>query len=254
MGRAAKQTPQAHALLSRVRDRNSNLEIQFEDEDGVLVVAKCRVIELDDQYVYLDEPQCIGRDLKLRPRQQIDAYLTVDETLYVFRASVNRLKCLVKLNDRKRVVGVVLERPRNIAAGQRRRYFRVSLLGQEPVPVKLHGALNDGSGATAIETWQASGSLINLSVSGAAVRVDNVAPRVIPVDSNLFLNFHLPGNDEPFRFMARVRQVREIDQGIALRVGIDFMPKPSRRYVQIQQRLVQKFVTEIQREHLKRAG
>ncbi|MHC5023644.1 MAG: PilZ domain-containing protein, partial [Planctomycetota bacterium] len=172
----------------------------------------------------------------------------------VFDTWILRCKSLVPLNDEKSVVGMTLGRPRRICDGQRRNHFRVSLVAEEALEIELQRAATEEGTTYPVDGHSVHGSLINLSLGGVAMRLPMSEGRSLTLDSAVLLRFFLPGEDEDYILLGEVRQIRPVVDNTAMRLGVRFRPWPdARTYEHTQQRL-QRYITRVQREQLRRAG
>jgi len=234
--------------------RNASLELHHRPDDGDVVVARARLLGIDDRFIYLDRPETAGVPVTFAQKRKLDGYLLLNDLRYAFRTTVVDLRCMVKLNDEKRVVGMVLRRPKELKEGQRRSHFRVSLFGDEPIPVELHEATADEDGTCPIRARRLPATLGNLSVGGAGVNVATFDVREVRVDEKFFLTFQLPGEEEPFTFLTEVRQVWALGHGEVTRVGLKNRQWPTPRAVRRMQERLNKYITDLQRNRLRRTG
>ena len=70
----------------------------------------------------------------------------------------------------------------------------------------------------------------------------------------IFLSFELPGEEEHFVFLAEIRQMRAINDGDDVRLGLKIKPWPSRREVEHTRGRLQRYLTALQRAKLKRSA
>lgn len=245
---------QTAALLAEACARNSSIELQYDAPGGETMVAKSRILGLDGDHLFLDHPQSIGKVVEFKTGQAIDAYLVLADTRYAFRSLVTELGCIVEINDRKRVVGIVIRRPANIRPGQRRSGFRVGLLGVDAIEPRLHTAIADDRGICPVDAHVFTATLVNLSIGGAGLRVDRADGVQLKLNDPLFMTFFLPGEEEEFYFLTEVRQTRPIDGENAMRAGLKIKAWPTRRDLERTQQRLQRYITEVQRRKLRRAG
>jgi c-di-GMP-binding flagellar brake protein YcgR len=242
------------ALLEAACERNLSVEVHYHAAHGELFVARSRLLALDDRHVYIDNPQAIGSDESLRTKQDILVHFNLHDCRYVFDTQVVRQKALVPLNEKKSVVGMMLSRPTRIRDGQRRNHFRVSLVAEEMLGIEVRHACTDEGAARPADGRPMHGALINLSLGGVALRLDIADGRDLTLDSLVFLRFFLPDDESDYRLLGAVRQLRPVADHTAMRLGLKFKCWPDEReYDRTQQRL-QRYITRVQREQLRRAG
>ncbi len=244
----------AATLIEEACARNSPIEIHFIAPDGETHVAKSRCLDLDENYLYLEDPQSIGHPLELRPRQKIQGHLFLHEVRYTFRTAVIDPKQLVQLNKKMQVVGIVVRRPLELIDGQRRAYYRVSLLGSSPIEASMHAAPAGRVDVVSIDAIRFDASFVNVSLGGAALTVDIEAGRQCRLDDSMFIQFYLPDEEEEYVFLSEVRQMRKIAGGTMIRFGIQFTAWPSVIHLRRARQRLQKRITQFQREQLQKSA
>lgn len=148
---------------------------------------------------------------------------------------------------------LLLECGGEVVIEQRRRHYRVSMVGAQPIPVQLRRLHPAGAGSSAaVVSPLFEGTLVNLSIGGVAIRVEAGPGSDIEVGDRLPLRFVLPDEIEPFAFLGVVRQVRVVD-GRAKRLGVTFEPWPSERHHALGQERLQRYIAAIQRRRLRHA-
>jgi c-di-GMP-binding flagellar brake protein YcgR len=240
------------AILRDACERNIPLDLQYRSSEDELFVARARMLAMDDHHIYLDEPQSIGRPVRFVSGLAVEAYILLKDVRYGFDTVVVETRRTIRLNDQKRVAGIVLRRPGSVRQRQRRNEFRVGLLREGPIPVDLHAALPDGT--SPLDAVRCSGTLLDLSPGGLAVRLDPAAARGIAVNDHLFLVFELPCAPPPLRFLGEVRQRREVADGDVVRLGVRFRPWPSSPEFRRSQTRLQRYAANMQRKRLRRSG
>ena len=246
--------PDSRALLEAACARSLPIDLHTTGPGGELFVSRSRILGMDGEHVFVDSPQAIGKQLEFEPRQAVTVHFNLHESRYLFESHIVRRKSLIPLNDQKSVVGMLLARPRRIRDGQRRNHFRVSLVAEEKMEVRLHKASSEDGRSCPVDGSALPGILINLSLGGVALRVDMDAGRTLSLDDVIFVRFFLPDEEQEYVLMAQVRQLRPISDNSGMRLGVSFKPWPEEReYERTQQRL-QRYITRVQREQLKRAG
>ena len=253
-GKLGQKVDDPQALLNEACARNLTVELHFHAPNDEVLVAKSRFLGLDEQHVFLDKPQSIGKPIELSLRQRFDAYMALQESRFAFQSQVVDLQRLMQLNRKMRVIGIVIARPTSIKEGQRRAYFRASLLGNRTVCANVHASSLEAEGAAPINAQPFTAEMINLSVGGVALNVDIEHGRKIRIGDELFIGFDEPGEDQEYMLLAEVRQTRKIAEDTAVRLGMQFKAWPSAAHLRRVQRDMQKFITRLQRASLKKSA
>ena len=245
-----RQDPQTRmqAILLESCARNLSAEVRREIEDRKVVTTRARLLELEDAVIHLDPP----RDLSaLQEGSPCEVHFTLNDVRYAFATHVVRRVAADAAADT--AARLVLARPEEVSEHQRRRHFRVSVLGDDPVRVDLHIAMSDGTGTCPIDARRYEGGLVNLSVGGAGVCLDAAATDLAEGDQ-LFLTFRLPGETEIFYFLPEVAQRWHLPDDDAERLGLRIKSWPDCRAIERTQQRLQRYITAVQREQLRRAG
>lgn len=242
-------------LLHDACERAVPIELHRVHRDGSLTVSKARVVFNDEAHIYLDEPQTIGRIVNFELGQTIKAYFWLYDTLFTFDTVVIAPHCLINLNAHKQVKGIAISRPNHIRKGQRRSSFRMSLAANVPVPVLLHEADLVEDSACPIDSKRWRGRLVDVSLGGASILVENEAALHFRIGRTLFLGFTLPQDNHQVIALATIRQVRTLHDGAAHRIGFCFERWPNERHFRgnIESPL-QRFIAQLERHTLKRTG
>ncbi len=240
------------ALMDEACARNTPLELHFDLPNGENIVTKSRFIGGDVELMFLDNPQSIGQPFTPSVRQSFVAHFTLGGTRYTFSAAIRELDRMVQLNQQRRVIGIAITKPKSLESGQRRAHFRISLNGLDSISCDVHLASPEEDSTAPIDAGCMKCKLINLSLAGGAMVTDVEMARAIRVGDRLFLHFLLPGDEEEYVFLTKIRQLMDIADNTAIRIGLQFRPWPDMIHLRrIQQRL-QKFITAAQRNQLKK--
>jgi c-di-GMP-binding flagellar brake protein YcgR len=245
-------------ILSRACERNTPLELHYfnpsqatNSVESEVLRAQTRLISLDPDSITVDFPQDIGHTLRLRSGIQVRAYFTLDETIYNFHATVAEMKSRVNLNRDTAIVGCRLTRPDRIVAAQRREDHRVSVASQEPIPTRIHEAGIEDFTACPINARRGSGRIVNLSRGGMAVRVEGDDRHKFPAGRRCFFTFTIPSDKTPMLMLGEIRHLREILDGSAAVLGIQFLTWPSTAEHRLRVAAIGRFVVDIERALLR---
>ncbi len=203
---------------------NTNMSAQRYEPD--VLYAQTRLLGVDDEKIYLDSPQSIGKVVHLRLGWKVHAFFTIQKNLYSFDSTVTDLRRMVVLNQEKTVVGMCLATPTRIRTGQRREDHRISLLGQQPIKVHIHETIKDNPNACPIgaKRFQAQG--VNLSRGGIGVRMEGEERFLLRFGQWYFLSFSFPEDPDPFLFLVELRCIRDLEKSESRRFGFQFLRWP----------------------------
>ena len=230
--------------------RNTPLELHSLAQDRTIPAARARMIELDDEHLYLEKPQIIGRNVRLSAGQEFMAFFSYNDILFEFRCKVVESRATVRLNRRKLVEGLVITRPADVKPGQRRQFYRTSVVAREPVPARLQPA-PEGEHPEPDETatWS-DAAIVDASAGGFGVRIDDANYSRFRVYQNYFVRFTVPDSGREIVTLCELRQVRPILDGQATRLGMLLLPWPSQSRLSWQLQPLLAYLTNIQRSKL----
>jgi c-di-GMP-binding flagellar brake protein YcgR len=243
--------PEPDPLLEAVA-RNAPLELHSLSLDRTIPAARARMLEIDDEAVYLEKPQIIGRNVRISVGQAFVGYFTFDDQIYTFPCTVMQSGRRVRLNSRKLVEGLVLSRPDKVDRGQRRQFYRTSLAAvQQPVRATFQEVRESLDEPAPVEhaPWKEA-TIVDASAGGFGVRVNESNYSQFKIYHNYFVRLTLPETTTELTTMCELRQVRPILDGQATRLGFLLLPWPSQSRLNWQLRPLLAYLTDLQRSRL----
>jgi c-di-GMP-binding flagellar brake protein YcgR len=252
MAEAALQSEPIDPLVE-AHARNLPVELHFRTNEGELMVVRSRVLGLEETTVELDMPHSIGHEVEFRVGMSFEGHFGSGEAIYSFRSKIRDVRKLVDLNEQRRVVGILVDRPGAIRPGQRRNDHRVPLREEEAAATIYPAHPELGGNACLIDAPSMEVRIADLSAGGAALLVENEVGRRMRMNDLFFVNLQLGGaGGEPQVALMEVRQLRELPRDGGFRVGLKMKVWPDRREAQRLVQVVQRFLTEVQRRRVKR--
>jgi c-di-GMP-binding flagellar brake protein YcgR len=245
--------PTDFELLASGCERNTPVEIHKHTGEAAIPVARARMMCIDDERLYLDEPQTIGRQVRMGKNTGVDAYFAIGEALYTFTTTVASMHCKVKLNESKTLIGMALNLPSDIKQGQRRSRYRTSLAMQAPIPMTMHHASKDLNSAP-IDADRYQGRLVDASEGGFGVMLDIDRPMKFKLFDRWIVRFQIPGEGDPTTLGCELRQVRTIREGEMMKLGLLALPWPTTRALREQMLPMTRYLTSVERRLLKRVS
>lgn len=242
------------SLLEYGSARNLSIGLRVTDAEGSVYEARARLLGMDDRFLFLDTPQAAGRRVKLEFQQTMPANILINGARYEFETAVASLRCLVRLNDQKVVVGLVVTRPKNLADGQRRQDFRAPLRPEDVDDLVVHGCDDEEHGTTRLKIPMLRAKLRDVSLGGACLLIDPRDEKLLATLPTLFVGFDVPESDERMVFLCKVRQKRMVRSRAAVRIGVEFLPWPDARIHSLNRHTLQRVISRVQRARLRRAG
>jgi len=247
-------------ILRYACDRNVPIELHYVNAsvsssrvEPDMLYAQTRMLGLDEQAIYLDSPQSIGKDVRLRVGRDVEAYFVVQNRIYTFRSQVTRLRCTVELNSVMKVVGMCLAMPNLIRSGQRREDHRISLASLPgPLTVDLHETSAEDPNLCPVDVRRFVGQAADLSRGGMAVIIANEDRFLLRHGRKYFLSFALPEDGREMTFLAELRHMRDIHKDSAKRLGFQFLRWPDVVQMREKSSALGKFLARMEREYLLR--
>jgi len=247
------------AKLQEACDRNVPLEIHYINPnmsrdriDSDILIAQTRMLGVDEKRIYLDSPQCIGKQVRLCRGRKVDGYFTIQNTIYKFTTTVTDTNCMVILNREKTIVGMCLQTPTVISEGQRREDHRISVQSLEPIRVVLHEGIKNQPGQAPIDAKKFEGTMVNISRGGMAIKFEKEDRFLLKFGYWYYLNFSLPGEEEPFLFLAELRHIDELFNGQARRIGFQFLNWPDPMKMRGKIGVLNRFLSKLERSQLQK--
>lgn len=232
--------------------RNVPLELHSVSYDRAVPAARARMIDLDEDYIYLEKPQIIGRNVRLHKAQLFEAFFNYNDVLFTFKTHVAEPTTAVRLNRQKIVEGLVVERPPAIKPGQRRQYYRTSLAS---IPEPIHAMIQE-TGDVADDpqpddrgAWQPA-AIVDASAGGFGVRIDDGKYTRYKIYHNYFVRISLPDGRTEITVLCELRQVRSLLNGQATKLGMLLLPWPTQAKLNWHIQPLLSFLTQMQRNRL----
>ena len=247
----AAKSEKRYTLIEEACHRNTAAELHFDGGDGELAVARVRLLGLDQQQVFTDRPQSVGKPVAIHSHQVLSVYFVLGGTRYGFRSRVIRSQCMVRLNANHQVVGMAVAFPSEVREQQRRADFRLSLAGHGTMIAEVHQGARETGGSAPIDAQRFIARLLNISAGGVGLLVDAQEARGWHPGDMFFISFQLPDEESEFQMMTELRHHRPIHDGLSTVAGFQFVPWPIVP-MQTHVRQIGRFIAAEQRRQLRR--
>ncbi|MEC9372290.1 MAG: PilZ domain-containing protein [Planctomycetota bacterium] len=238
----------AAALLEEACARNVPLEIHRRSPNGSVPCARGRMIWLDENNIYIEQPQTIGREVRLAPNQHVDAFFSLHGEIYGFPSIMFDTDCTIRLNTAKTIRGMSLVRPAELRPGQRRSHYRVSLACQDPIPAIMHATAEETVDAAPWPYQPFSGTIVDASAGGFGVIISHAHARPLEIYDPLFIHFQVPGGTEPLLFLCEIRQIRPLRADLDDKLGLMIVTWPDQRAMTRSIQPLLRMITDIERK------
>ncbi len=241
----------AERLLELACARNLPAQVHYERVDGTVVTCRVRLLQLTDERILADMPHYLDRGDRIADGSPVTVHVLLGGSRYQFSSNLERTGIPVRLNERQVIRGTALSKPRVLTDSQRRAFLRIRLVSYDPVRVDLARPHPELPEACVLDQHPATGSIVDLSVGGVAVLVDDKQLRSVRPGEPFYLTFTLPDVDYEFLMFGSLRQVRTVESSGAQRLAFAFRPWVPSRFQRDQDTLA-KFVAQHQRRLLRR--
>lgn len=275
--------------LEQLCERNGSLEIavaqHFDDQRAGAgsanhLVWRVRLLKLEDEGILVEQPSALGQTIHLDEGLQLVAVIAIGQNRWMFRTNLIE-KTRFALNQRMRMTALRLEWPKKVERCQRRSFYRVSTTALNLPNLQLYPLLDPTT------VWQAEEDSRARVAMGqdALIRGDQipdakpVLPEVAPpfnakliniggggvglmaeFEHNSLINRHRlywmqltlpPVLMTPFGVQARLAHTH-LDSAQNIYLGMQFEFNQSAGYRDFIVDQVCRYVTETQREQLRR--
>ena len=231
--------------------RNVPAELFFEPRNGVITVARVRLMELTDSELHADTPMYVNSGERIPIGAPITVHLSVNGARYQFASAIIDKTITIQLNRHQRVRGIAMKIPDRVTSSQRRNALRISTVRYEPISASLVRPCPVVKDACPVDGPVIQGWIVDLAVSGAGIVIESSMAKGVKQGDEFFTNFTLPGVEHDFSMLAAVRHTRDIERNESVRLGLAFLPWQIRQH-RIQEQRLSKFVTTHERLAIQR--
>lgn len=206
--------------LAEAALRNLHLDCRCDSSDGG-GQFQSRLLHFGPGGLVIDPPRKQGQPVELSPGQQITCTCRLGREILRFAATVRR-GIRFRLNAQTDVQATLLDAPGRLEVVQRRRYYRVSLLGRSPLDVTLWpvGVGTDGKAAVAGEFH---GRIKNISAGGIGALLKDESFFELAKDRQVWARFTLPEENESLIFQMNVRHREFIESSGMWYAGLEIV-------------------------------
>lgn len=238
-------------LLADACDRSVMLELHYEDRSGSLVIGKTRVRALNETQILADAISLVDRNERIPLGRPVWAHFKIRGNRRQFQTVIEGERVPVTVLGGERVLGVALRRPKDFAESQRRAHVRVSVAAGDAIRVYVARPSPKTPNACEIDEAYSVGRVLNVSAGGMTILLPSDGLRQSKVNDRFFLTFTLPDVAGDFHLLGSLRHTRKVESSDSLRGSFAFKPWDG-SVLRFDQRRIQRFIVEREREHLRR--
>jgi c-di-GMP-binding flagellar brake protein YcgR len=236
-------------VIAEAVTRDHRLELHATNEHGDVVVGHTRMIGVDGDVIHVAEPQGKGKAVTFETGQEVQAYLLYAEKMYRFQTRIVNGACLVQLRGTKTTVaGMAISYPLELAEGQRRTTYRVVVISEGLIPVRLHEVMLEEPARSPLPGVCIEGAMMDLSEGGFGVRVDTPNFNCFKVGMTFSGCCSLPEIPDKLQFIAELRQTRSITNGSATKLGFMLRAWPDQIAFRRITESMRRFAVQIERK------
>ena len=237
-------------MLEGLCARNSAGEVHYDLSSENIRTARFRFLTVDSEALCIDQPHNIDQAVTLSSGQAVTVYFTHENDRWSFESRVDRLRRIVRLNDKKRIVGMSLARPYELKVQQRRRDYRVGIasLGRRCRMTfeSKRSPLACDLGAEVLDC-----SIRDISARGMALVIHPDEPLRVKHGTRVFLEFSVEDSGETNVCLAELCHVEQLGADKKQLWGMRLVPTPGVDFEDFQADLAH-FVADEQRKKLRR--
>ncbi|MCK4872953.1 MAG: hypothetical protein KAS72_09530 [Phycisphaerales bacterium] len=278
--------------LEQLCERNGSLEIALPrylthttstdgfDESGSSLIWRVRLLELQEDGILIEQPSALGQTIHMDEGIDLVAIMAIGQNRWMFKTRITD-HVRYTLNERRKIIAMRVDWPTKVERCQRRNFYRVSTVAISLPTVLAYPVLDAATIWAAEEDSRArmsmsseallrgdklpdahpvlpevgpniEGTLLNIGGGGIGLQVESECNGVVSNHRHFWLQMTLPPVIiTPFGVAARLAHTHiDSTQAIYLGMQFDFSHSPQYKKFIIDQ--ICKYVTETQREQLRR--
>jgi len=206
----------------------------------------------------IDHPVTSGPAIALKPDTLISVFFALERDRYLFESSVCG-KTSFALSSRKEISVLEITYPNMLSSGDRRSYYRVPAPATKPISVDC--GLVSGTADWYIQepgSWnfpshvQLQGHIIDISVGGMLLMVEQSDVRIPAVGTRLGLRFSLAPDETPVTLKGVVKRIEQ--KATDRRIGIQFIDTDEKFEYKLSINRLYRYVADRQRDIIKSGG
>ncbi|GJM24268.1 MAG: hypothetical protein DHS20C16_06830 [Phycisphaerae bacterium] len=244
------ETSEVTDVLQGLCARNVSGDIHYALNSEHFRTARFRFLTIESDAICIDQPHNIDEEVSVKSGEGITVYFTQGNDRWSFESRVEKLRRIVRLNDKKRVVGMALALPESLRIQQRRDDYRVGVasLGKRCQVVKESDLCPDACDVTA-KAYPCT--IRDISAKGMAIVLyASEMPRV-QNGTRFFVEFELGDGHGVRVAIAKLCHSKTIGAEHKQLWGLRFVPMPTVDFEEQKADLAH-FVAEVQRMKLRR--
>ncbi len=216
-------------------EQGTFVELEVEMGRDQLRLAGARLINMDNDVLYIDRPYEGGVPLDVTCGTCLQATFMMAHERYTFRTHVDQ-EYPVRLAGHNGAQGVALVLPEHVVRHERRTDCRVSLAGCSEVIGQFRRLPPDGDAPL-------SGQIMNISAGGMAAVAIDVDPGMLRVGDCYLVEFQLPKIKRTFCFRTMLRHIKPLGSaGVVM--GLKYLPESNATEMRHAIRQISQFVAK----------
>jgi c-di-GMP-binding flagellar brake protein YcgR len=202
----------------------------------------------------IDYPVTDGPAVAIKPEMEMTLSFTIDEGQLVFNSTVMRKTTRMR-RERGETVVLEIEYPNILKHSQRRDHFRVPIPLRKQIHAECILVGDDTTQTSKGKRKKGSekgvhfeGTIINISVGGVLMAVEDVTDIPMKTGASLVLSFSLAKNETPLELRGVVRRLEKGESDTSRKLAVEFIETEETFEHRLAVNRLYRYVTERQRE------
>ncbi len=244
------ESSEVSEILQGLCARNVSGDIHYALSSEQIKTARFRFLAVEENAICIDQPHNVDEEVSVESGESITIYFTQGNDRWSFESRVEKMRRIVRLNDKKRVVGMALMLPAQLRIQQRRSDYRVGVasLGQY---CRIMRESDRARGACELTENSYPCTIRDISACGMAVVLFAKGLRNAKPEMRFFIEFEM-GDGRGIRVvLANLCHTETIGAEYKQLWGLRLVPMPAVDFEE-QKADIAHFVADVQRMKLRR--
>jgi hypothetical protein len=184
-----------------------------------MITCHCRLVKVIGERILTNKPIYADAGDNIPPGSPIVVHVPMSGIRYQFESTVEgNLSGMDACRDDP-MVGLALRKPDVVDDSRRRSNLRLSVTSLDPIDVMMVCPAPGNQTACLVDAARIHGRLLDISVGGASVLIDQKLLHGGGRIEKVYLTFRLPGETEEFCMLGSLRHAQLDENRDALRIG-----------------------------------
>lgn len=184
-----------------------------------MITCHCRLVKVVGDCILTSKPIYSDLDDVIPPGSSIVVHVSMSGVRYQFDSTVEGNLAGMDACRDDPMVGFALRKPDGVDDSRRRSNMRLVVTSMDPIDVLMVSPAPGNQTACRIDAPRIHGRLLDISVGGASVQIDQKLLHGGGRIEKVYLTFRLPGEAEEFCMLGTLRHAQIVEKSDALRIG-----------------------------------